>query len=193
MSRERVRRRRTNLPIPQRDVGDEYETFPEDIKLLAAPFVEEHDVIWEPFPSRESPDSNPFSLLPNKVVRTEGDFYATVPPPGCTVVVTNPPFGDREGVIKRLCRLNLPFALLVPSITIQRKYFVDAVKDHWRRWSVLMPSNSVCFHKRGVRQHIPAFKCVFIYCGRDLTLAPPAFKSNDRLADVNVRMFDYEM
>jgi hypothetical protein len=100
-----------------------------------------------------------------------GDACAAVgrqraaPPPGTTIVITNPPFSRKQEVLARLVAWNVPFVLLLPTIVLQRDYFIDLVRLQPDRFRVVLPTKTktVRFHRSGVLQQSPAFKSAY-YC-----------------------------
>lgn len=51
----------------------------------------------------------------------EGQNFFFYEPQRWDIIVSNPPFGDKDRVIKRLYELNKPFAILLPLNALQGK------------------------------------------------------------------------
>lgn len=49
----------------------------------------------------------------NTHITTGQDFFTTVIPNECDCIVSNPPYSRKKDVIKRLCELGKPFAMLL--------------------------------------------------------------------------------
>lgn len=81
------------------------------------PYIRPGAVVWCPFDTEES--------LFVKLLRERGcdvvighietgqDFFKTDPPPGCSYIVSNPPYSRKGEVLRRLFDLGVPFAMLV--------------------------------------------------------------------------------
>jgi hypothetical protein len=90
-------------------------------------------------------------------------FERATPPPGTTIVITSPPFSCKQEVLARLVAWNVPFVLLLPTIVLQRDFFIDLVRVQPNRFRVVLPTKTVRFHRAGVLQQSPAFKSAY-YC-----------------------------
>ena len=146
--------------------SDEYETLPIDLGFLLRSFCcHACDVVWEPFVSSDG--------FAQRFIGEQGfrqppadqqDFFErAAPPPGTTIVITNPPFSRKQEVLARLVAWNVPFVLLLPTIVLQRDFFIDLVRLQPDRFRVVLPTKTVRFHRSGVLQQSPAFKSAY-YC-----------------------------
>lgn len=184
-----------------RTAGDEFETRAEDIAFIASMLpVRADDVLWEPF-RRDGSRNDPYALLPhrNQVVRTSTNFFDTPMPEGVTAVITNPPFSKKAEVMRRLVELgntrpHFRFALILPTIVMQRVYFDRILRMQPRQWEILMPNNTVRFLRDdgtgpGPKQlPLAAFKCAFFIC-RPLDFVPSPGQTS--LSLTHIRLVEY--
>lgn len=95
--------------------GDEYYTRDEDAEVIAQHIIKPMTV-WLPFNDRGCAFERVLPRHGHKVICTDGDFFQTAPPEGTEAVISNPPFSKKKDVVKRLCALNLKFALILPFL-----------------------------------------------------------------------------
>jgi hypothetical protein len=79
--------------------------------------------IWEPFAGssarRLSTAVEDAGFAVSCTGLPEKYFFLTDPPPGVTMVVSNPPFNQRDAILERLNELGLPYCLLMPMNTLE--------------------------------------------------------------------------
>jgi hypothetical protein len=79
--------------------------------------------IWEPFAGtaarRLSTGLEEAGFAVSCTGLPQQDFFAIEPPPGVTMVVTNPPFDLRTPIMERLNALGLPYCMLMPMNTLE--------------------------------------------------------------------------
>lgn len=135
------------------------------------------------------------------------DFFdLTQPPPGVTMIVTNPPYSKKREVLKRLLEFDLPFVTILPSDVLQRDYYSNVVSASIasHHWSVLVPNKTISFHLQGKVERLARFKSAFFACRpltssmqrnnckRCQTLCNNGVANNERtLHDVKIQLFDY--
>lgn len=144
--------------------GDNYETHPFDIKYMLNRWaVRQSDVIWDPFVCSGHSQREIAKLGYQVYTGTEDVMQLEQAPEPVTLIVTNPPYSDKSAVLRKLASFKVPFVLLLPTIVIQRDYFTNVVRSCLRHWHVVLPNKSLAFHHGGEVQHLPAFKCIFLY------------------------------
>lgn len=72
----------------------------------------------------------------------EYDFLTYVPPEEYNVIVTNPPFQGKREILQRLYSLNKPFAVLMPTMTLDSNP-VRALLKKDPTWGILMPPKTI--------------------------------------------------
>ena len=130
---------------------------PKKVWDIVIPFIPKEKEIWMPFYN----DGYCGDVLKEKgfnVVHTNEDFWENNKG---EIVVDNPPYKvegivkTKEKIIKRLMELNKPFMLLVPTTTIQTKYFKNL---HDGNFQLLIPKNKYDFEKsEGVKSICPFY------------------------------------
>lgn len=82
-------------------------------------------VIWMPFDEEWSAFYQIFKENGYKIIRSciqEGkDFFEYEPMKHYDVIISNPPFSKKDKILKRLNELNKPFAVLLPTNSLQGK------------------------------------------------------------------------
>lgn len=87
-------------------------------------YLPKDKVIWCPFDEEWSAFYKILTESGYKVVRSslsEGKDFFSYEPPQWDVIVSNPPFREKDKVIKRLYDLDKPFAILLPLNSLQGK------------------------------------------------------------------------
>jgi hypothetical protein len=103
---------------------DDFQTRDPELVLRAIRHLLPHDGhIWEPFAGgaalRLSTALENDGFTVSCTGLPEQNFFETEPPPGVTMVVSNPPFDQRNAILARLNELGLPYCLLVPMNTLE--------------------------------------------------------------------------
>jgi hypothetical protein len=142
----------------QRSRDDEWLTPSYAVNMLA-PFIKPKTKIWEPFIPAKVDDSlieivTSLRKLGHTVKTTATDFFKTEVT-GCDLVISNPPYttnrGERnmkERIIERLCDLNIPFCLLLPTYYLHTKSFLKMKTKYGEsNFGLVMPSRKIQFYK----------------------------------------------
>jgi len=130
---------------------DEYYT-PQYALEMIAPFIPKGDTIWEAF-TRGNNDliESPVYLrkMGFNVIATGEDFFKNNYGDIC---ISNPPYATPRGeeniktrIIRRLCELDKPFALLLPTLYFQTKTFKKLTEKY--KFQMIMPSKKIQFYK----------------------------------------------
>jgi hypothetical protein len=89
--------------------------------------------VWEPFAGTQARRLSTGLEVAGYTVSCTGlpeqDFFQTEPPPGVTMVVTNPPFDQRTAIMERLNALGLPYCMLMPMNTLETDARQAALSD----------------------------------------------------------------
>jgi hypothetical protein len=72
----------------------------------------------------------------------EYDFFTYQPRDPYDVIVTNPPFQGKRLILERLYSLNKPFAVLMPTMTLDSNPIRKMLKQD-PTWGVLMPPKTI--------------------------------------------------
>lgn len=90
-------------------------------------------MIWCPFDKEESQFVKVLSAAGHKVIHShidEGkDFFSYEPSDPYDYIISNPPFSCKDEVLKRLCELNKPYAMLLPLPTLQGQKRFPYIKN----------------------------------------------------------------
>ena len=92
--------------------------------------------IWMPFDEEWSAFYQRFKELGYNIIRSSlndgQDFFTYEPEDDYDIIISNPPFSEKDKVLKRLYELNKPFAILLPVNSIQGtnryKYFKNGIQ-----------------------------------------------------------------
>jgi len=170
---------------PSANRGDEYETHKFDIAYLLNCYADKDaDVIWDPFVAQSGYSQSCIESLGYTTVSTTADFMSLEqPPPGTTLILTNPPFSKKVQILEKLSKWTVPFCVIMPTIVLQRDYFTRIVQQSKRRWWIQLPNKSLFFHIAGEKQGTPAFKCCFIYSH--------ASSRTQQLEMIDIQLIDY--
>ena len=95
-------------------------------------FLPKDKVIWCPFDEEWSAFVQMLTERGYKVVRSslsEGEDFFTYEPKSWDILVSNPPFSKKDDILKRAYSFDKPFALLLPTNTIQGKKRFEIIHD----------------------------------------------------------------
>ena len=105
-------------------------------------FFDADATIWCPF---DEEDSNFVILLRNagynviaSHIKNGQDFFEYEPDVEYDCIISNPPFSIKDKILKRLCELNKPYAILLPLPTLQGQ----------KRFPYLADCQALIFDKR---------------------------------------------
>ena len=135
---------------PKFEINDEYMTRKsawEDIKE----FIPTDKVIWECFYGNGK-SGEYLRELGYDVVHEPIDFFDN---DKGDILVSNPPFSNKDKVFQRLKELNKPFVMLVPTTVLHTKYFKEAFGDeeiqliitNFHKWKITSGKSQVENHK----------------------------------------------
>jgi len=115
-------------------VDDEYYTPPNAVKVIM-PYLTKFKNIWCPFDTKESYYTKLLNWEGYNVTNTHicqgEDFFKTPIPERCECIVSNPPYSRKKEVIKRLCELGKPFAMLLnASGVFDNKVMFEIAKQY---------------------------------------------------------------
>ena len=153
---------KSRFPPNKKKINKIYKTSPKSRKKV---------VVWEcfgcDFDYIESPKY--IKHMGYNVVANGEDFWTSN---YGSFVISNPPYhtprGERnmkERIIERLCELNKPFCLLMPTTYLQTKSFKRMV-DKYGKFQMVMPSTKIQFYQVNPDTHEKKTKgnCSFYTC-----------------------------
>ena len=142
-----------SLSTKKKDGSDDYFT-PEEVFHDFATYIPDGSVIWEPFAGESDSVARMQKAYPScTVVGTTTDFFETDPPPGTTLILSNPPYTIKPRIFAKLKALGLPFAMLVPIPTFTKRYMRFAQGE----MQVVVPKKRIQFEVGGK----PLTRCPF--------------------------------
>ena len=137
--------------------SDDYET-PESAWDLVLDSISKDLVIWEPFYCHGRA-GNYLRTKGYKVIHENKDFF-TYEPEHYDIIVTNPPFSKRKEIFNKLKQLDKPFAILVPTVSLNNQYFCNLFRDE--EFNLVFPTKRIQFIKDGKVTNKCNFDCVWI-------------------------------
>lgn len=116
--------------------SDEYYT-PKEAVLPIIKYIDKGNkpfyTIWCPFDDEESEYVKCIREAGHKVIASHIDndknFFYYEPDEWYDYIISNPPFSLKDDILKRLCELNKPFAILLPLPTLQGQKRFKYLKD----------------------------------------------------------------
>lgn len=116
--------------------SDEYYT-PKEAVLPIIKYIDKGNkpsyTIWCPFDDEESEYVKCIREAGHKVIASHIDdnknFFYYEPDEWYDYIISNPPFSLKDDILKRLCELNKPFAILLPLPTLQGQKRFEYLKD----------------------------------------------------------------
>ena len=131
-----------------------------------AEYIPKDKVIWEAFYNEHSESAIHLQNIGCEQVINDGnlDFYTDFPIQA-ELIVSNPPFTNKEQLMKRLYELDLPFMLIFPihSLRIRcvKKYFGNKLQ-------IILPKKRIHFAQFNgednqlIAKKQPSFDCIYI-------------------------------
>ncbi len=146
--------------------NDDYDTCPNDIRFMLS-LCDKSDVVWDPFVC-DGFSQRFMQHLGYATYETDVDFFAHTEPPEVSVIVTNPPFSDKQRVVKHLVTLGVDFVLLLPLSMITTVYWNEAVNStiNTHEWHLYIPNRVLKYHAGGVIKTGCPFNSMFVTCFR---------------------------
>jgi hypothetical protein len=136
----------SNWKNAKENPNNQYYT-PESAMTYMYEYLKEFKTIWEPCCGA----NHMTRYLQNKghdVIATDiemgpqYDFLTYTPDKDYDVIVTNPPFQGKRPILERLYSLDKPFAVLMPTMTLDSNPIRKMLKDD-PNWGVVMPPKTI--------------------------------------------------
>jgi hypothetical protein len=134
---------------------DDYMT-PKEVWNLVIDYIPKDKVIWEAFYG-DGKSGEYLKELGCNVIHENIDFFTNNKG---DVVVSNPPFSNKNAVLKRLKELEKPFMLILPANTLGTKGLYNLFKNELQ---VIVPNGRINFIKKGELTNGVWFPC-FFFC-----------------------------
>ena len=119
---------------------DDYQT-PKEVWQSIQQFIPKNKVIWECFYG----DGNSGKYLQElgfNVIHEDEDFFEHNKG---DIIVTNPPFSQKQQILRRLKELNKPFILIMPASVLGTKMLSNLFPDI----QIIVPDGRINFIKNG--------------------------------------------
>ena len=133
---------------------DDYQTPKETWKSIQQ-YIPKDKVVWECFYG----DGNSGKYLQDlgfKVIHQKEDFFQNNKG---DIVVTNPPFSQKQKILQRLKELNKPFVLIMPASVLGTKMLSSLFPDI----QIIIPNGRINFIKNG-KETKGCWFASFFYC-----------------------------
>jgi hypothetical protein len=151
-------------------IRDNYDTPIEAWKLIMNNLKTAPENIWCPFYNASSEENlKGFKKILNKkkikLIHTQRDFFNFVPKKW-DCIIDNPPYHNKEAIIKRCVLLKKPFALLLPQDTLERKY-INELFGNDKKFKIIIPNERYNFIGYENKANVP-FKSMWFTYNLDL-------------------------
>lgn len=96
-------------------------------------FLQLNTIIWCPFDDETSEfvkvfKENGYQVIASSIESGQ-DFFQYEPEGYYDIIISNPPFSQKDKILKRLVELHSPYAMLLPLPTLQGEKRYDSIKD----------------------------------------------------------------
>ena len=123
------------------DTNDEYYTRKETWELIQD-FIPRDKIIWECFYSKNSKSADYLKEISGcEVIYEDINFFNN---DKGEVLISNMPFSLKQSVFLRLFMLEKPFIMIVPTTTLQTKYFKNIFQNS-NELQLIIPSKKIQF------------------------------------------------
>ncbi len=136
--------------------SDNYVTDKKGWEIIES-FIPKDKVIWSPFYC-DGKQKEYFEEMGYNIIHEDKDFFSYTPE--YDIIVDNPPFSKKKEVLTKMRELNKPFILLLPSVMLSYKYFMDFFKEDLQ---IIIPYNMTKFkHLTNLnKNYTPPYSCYY--------------------------------
>ncbi len=121
-------------------------------------YIPKDKVIWEPFMG-DGKSGEYLTELGFNVIHNHNDFFENNEG---DVIVSNPPFSNKNKMMTRMKELDKPFILVAPSVLLCYKYFQDYFKD---KLQIIVPYDRIKFrHLNSINKNYSPPYASFFFC-----------------------------
>jgi len=149
--------RKANKPTNHKIKYNDWNTHLEAFELIFQ-YIDKTQKIWFPFYNDGNLKHHLDTLRVNYIHEEYTDFF-TYEPEDYFCIVDNPPYSIKQKVFERCVELDKPFALLVPTDTLDRQYFSKLFKD--KDFTIIIPKTRYNFVSNE-KKLTPAFKAIWV-------------------------------
>ena len=121
---------------------DDYETTENILKDLL-PFIEDHNIIYDPFYC-DGFVINEWNKLNKKCINEKKDAFNREHPKDFDILISNIPFSCKEKCVELGFKLNKPFIMLMPIDTLGSKW----IKKYFNKLEFIIPNGRYNFYKK---------------------------------------------
>ena len=146
---------------------DNWET-PESAVNLILPYVLNFKTIWCPFDTEDSNFVKIFKENGINVINSHissGEDFFTFEPSNYDAIISNPPFSKIDYIIKRLYKLDKPYAIIIPLYAIAGNTKFNYIKDSAQ---ILIPENRIQYINPDTKEVVPAVSFASCYLCKDI-------------------------
>lgn len=131
------------------------------VKLLNIP-PDDSVTVWDPFVAPGAMSQLYLEFLGYRSHRQNYDPTQERAPAEVDFIITNPPFSDKAGILRRFVNWGVPFAMILPTSCIQRSYFRSLCSIG--QWHIYVPDEQLKFHRNGtVLPSAPFLSAFFVW------------------------------
>ena len=136
---------------------DDYET-PAEVLELLLPFIEDYNIIYDPFYYKGNVINN-WEKLNKKCINEKLNAFDRIHPTNYDIIISNIPFSCKEESMKLFFELNKPFIILMPIDTMGSKW----IKKYFDKLQFIIPAKRLHFEKDNIKGKGSWFDTCF-YC-----------------------------
>jgi hypothetical protein len=130
----------------------------------------EKPVVWCPFDTEKSEIVKALKSIGcdvfSSIIKEEnGDFFEKLPPAGCDMIISNPPFSAKKAVFQRLNELRVPYAMLMNYMALGYQEIGEMFVEN--PVQLIIPDKKVSFDGR-TSSFNTLWVCRFFLQDRDL-------------------------
>ena len=124
---------------------------------IIKPYIPTDKKIWSPFYC-DGTQKDIFNDMGFDIIHQDNDFFSYTPE--YDIVIDNPPFSKKRDICIKLKELDKPFILILPSVMLSCKWFLDLFKDQLQ---ILVPYNRTKFKhlNNENKNYTPPYACFY--------------------------------
>lgn len=130
--------------------SDNYETPSWAIQeLIKSLEIKPGEKIWCPFRGRSGNNINTLKKLNLDVAENDSVDFFDYEPKEWDIIIDNPPFSQKENIVRRCIKLNKPFIIILPLLCVRTHWVRDLIRAHDMDFRLAIPSKRINYDLNG--------------------------------------------
>ena len=153
----------TSMNILKKYKNDNYNT-PKYAWDILFKFLEldKNTIIYDPFFNDNSSKTYMNELGYNNVIHEQEDFYKNYNKYNYDILISNPPFSQKQKILSLLYKLNKKFVLILPVSVISKLYLRNIFNEDIDKITYIIPNRRLQFEINNTNQKRTPFDTIYL-------------------------------